>query len=39
MEYRSSYCVAQRKTNLTSAHEDAGLIPDVAQGVKDLSLP
>ena len=27
------------ETNLTSIHEDAGLIPDLTQGVKDLALP
>ena len=31
--------VAQQVTNLTSIHEDVGLIPGLTEWVKDLALP
>ena len=31
--------MAQQVKNLTGVHEDAGLIPSLSQGVKDLALP
>ena len=35
---REDSCVGSTVTNLTSIHEDAGLIPGLAQWVKDLVL-
>ena len=36
LDFRSS-CVGSAETNLTSIHEDTGLIPGLAQWGKDLS--
>ena len=38
MRYTSLHCGSE-ETNLTSIYEDAGLIPGLAQQVKDLTLP
>ena len=38
LKFRSS-CHGSAETNLTSIHYDAGLIPDLAQWVKDMALP
>ena len=38
MIFGSSYC-GEGDTNLTSIHDNAGLIPGLAQWVKDLVLP
>ena len=39
MEGIRSSCCGSAVTNLTSIHEDVGLMPDLGQWVKDLALP
>ena len=38
LDTESSYCVPV-ETNPASIHEDAGLIPGLAQWIRDLALP